>query len=142
MPYYQKRGEIPPKRHIQFRKSNGDLYAEELVSTEGFSSIYSNIYHCYPPTEVSSIEEAYSVKPEAAVDKNMQHRAFTGFDMKAEDDYLESRRVVLFNDDVYLSLAAPRKSMEDYFYKNSQADEMIHKAPSTIHQEPCACFFF
>ena len=75
MPYYQKRGKVPPKRHIQFRKPNGGLYAEELVSTEGFSSIYSNIYHCYPPTEVLSIENAYSVAPKAAVEKNMQHRS-------------------------------------------------------------------
>ena len=135
MPYYQKRGEIPSKRHIVFKKPNGDLYPEELVSTEGFSSIYSIIYHHYNPTRVMKIEEPYSVAPEVAVDKNMQSRAFRGFDIKPVDDYLDSRKVVLFNNDVYVSLAAPKKSMTDYFYKNSQADEMIfiHEGEGILH---------
>ncbi|MCB2207494.1 MAG: homogentisate 1,2-dioxygenase [Bacteroidetes bacterium] len=135
MPYYQKLGEIPQKRHIQFRKPDGQLYAEELVSTDGFSSIYSNIYHYYPPTAVIKIGKPYSVAPESSVDKNMQHRAFRGFNVKPVDDYLESRKIVLFNDDVYLSLAAPRKSIKDYFYKNSQADEMVfvHEGRGTLH---------
>ncbi len=125
MPHYQQRGKIPAKRHIQFRKPDGNLYPEELVSTEGFSNIYSIIYHKYEPTRVLKIDEAYSVAPEVAVEKNMQHRAFRGFDVQATDDFLESRKVVLFNVDCYISLAAPQKSMTDYFYKNSQADEMI-----------------
>jgi homogentisate 1,2-dioxygenase len=135
MSHYQRRGEIPLKRHIVFRKPNGDLYAEELVSTEGFSNIYSIIYHQYPPTQVLKIEETYSVTPEVAVADNMQNRSFRGFDVQPTDDYLESRKVVLFNNDVYLSLAAPRKSMTDYFYKNSQADEMIfvHEGNGILH---------
>ena len=56
MPHYIKRGEIPRKRHTQFRKSNGGLYAEQLVSTEGFSDVYSLIYHTYPPTVVTQID--------------------------------------------------------------------------------------
>jgi homogentisate 1,2-dioxygenase len=38
MPYYHKQGTIPAKRHTQFRKPNGQLYQEELVSTEGFQA--------------------------------------------------------------------------------------------------------
>jgi len=125
MPHYQQRGKIPSKRHTQFRKPDGSLYPEELVSTEGFSNIYSIIYHQYEPTRVLSIDKPYSVAPEVAVEKNMQHRAFKGFNVKPVNDYLESRKVVLFNNDVHLSLAAPKKSMEKYFYKNSQADEMV-----------------
>jgi len=135
MSHYQRRGEIPSKRHIVFRKPNGDLYAEEVVSTEGFSNIYSIIYHQYPPTQVLKIDETYSVAPEVAVADNMQNRSFRGFDVQPTDDYLESRKVVLFNSDVYLSVAAPRKSMTDYFYKNSQADEMIfvHEGNGILH---------
>ncbi len=125
MPHYQVRGKVPHKRHIVFRKPDGDLYAEELVSMEGFSDVYSIVYHHYPPTRVIKMDEPYSVAPEIVVDKNMQHRAFRGFDVQPVDDYLESRKMVLANDDVYISLAAPRKSMTDYFFKNSQADEMI-----------------
>lgn len=125
MPHYQVRGQIPAKRHTIFKKPDGKLYAEELVSTAGFSDVYSIIYHEYPPLKVLSIDKEYSVAPEVAVGQNMQHRAFRGFDISAEDDYIQSRKVVLFNQDVYISLAAPRQSMIDYFYKNSQADEMI-----------------
>ncbi len=134
MPHYQVRGKIPHKRHIVFKKPDGGLYAEELVSMEGFSDIYSIVYHNYPPTRVLKIDEAYGVAPEVAVDVNMQHRAFNGFDVKVSADYLDSRTIVLANDDVYVSLAAPQQSMTDYFFKNSQADEMIfvHEGSGTL----------
>lgn len=125
MPHYQVRGQVPRKRHTIFRKPDGQLYTEELVSTEGFSDVYSLIYHTFPPTLVKKVGEAVSIAPEIALDKNMQHRSFKGFDIQPEDDFLKSRKMVLVNNDCYISLAAPRKSMTDYFYKNSQADEMI-----------------
>ena len=52
MPHYYKLGSIPHKRHVQFRKPDGNLYAEQLFSTEGFSVDYSLLYHCYPPTQI------------------------------------------------------------------------------------------
>lgn len=135
MAHYHKMGQVPHKRHTQFRKPSGELYAEELVSTEGFSDIYSLIYHCHPPTLVSSVEEPYSVAPELADEKNMMHRAFEGFDVPPVDDYLESRKPVLVNNDLQITLSAPRQSMVDYYFKNSQADEMIfvHEGKGTLH---------
>lgn len=125
MPFYHKSGKLPQKRHTQFRKPDGTLYAEELISTEGFSSLYSLVYHCHPPTLVKEIGESYSIEPKAAIAKNLQNRSFLTFNTKPKDDYLESRVVMLFNQDVYLIAAAPRKSMKDYFFKNSDADEVI-----------------
>ncbi|PKP28044.1 MAG: homogentisate 1,2-dioxygenase [Bacteroidetes bacterium HGW-Bacteroidetes-22] len=125
MPHYHTLGQIPRKRHTVFRKPDGSLYAEQLVSTEGFSDLYSLVYHCYPPTMVLHIDEPYSVAPEVAVDPNMQHRSFNGFEVPPVDDFLDSRIPVLINNDLYISLAAPRKSMTSYFYKNSGADEML-----------------
>ena len=55
MPFYQKRGEIPNKRHIQFRDKNKNLYYEELISRQGFSSLYSNTYHINPPTIIKKV---------------------------------------------------------------------------------------
>jgi homogentisate 1,2-dioxygenase len=134
MPHYFSLGKIPSKRHTIFRKPDGGLYAEQLVSTEGFSDTYSLVYHCHPPTRVLKIEEPYSVAPEIAIEHNMQHRSFFGLQVKPKDDYLESRVPVLVNKDVYLSLAAPRKSLTGYFFKNSGADEMIfiHKGSGTL----------
>lgn len=125
MPYYHKAGKFPEKRHTQFRKPNGELYAEELVSTEGFSSIYSLVYHCHPPTLVKHIGEPIDVAPKAAISNNMQNRSFLTFKTEAKDDFLESRVIQLYNSDLYMAVAAPRKSMSTYFYKNADADEVI-----------------
>lgn len=125
MPIYHQLGKVPPKRHTVFRKPNGALYSEELVSTHGFSSTYSLVYHCHPPTLVKQIGEPYDVSPKIARRKHLKHTSLKGFAIHAKDDYLESRVPVLVNDDLHISLASPRHSMKDYFYKNSQADEII-----------------
>jgi len=134
MPVYHTLGQVPPKRHTQFRKPDGSLYAEELVSTEGFSSMYSLVYHCHPPTIVKSLGEPYSVEPKIAREKHLKHTSLIGFNVPPADDYLKSRKPVLVNSDLHISLAAPRKSMTDYFYKNSQADEVIfvHEGSGTL----------
>jgi homogentisate 1,2-dioxygenase len=134
MPVYHTLGTIPPKRHTQFRKPDGTLYAEELVSTEGFSSLYSLVYHVYPPTLVKELGEPYSVEPKIAREKHLKHTSLLGFKIEPADDYLQSRKPVLVNSDLHISLAAPRKSMTDYFYKNSQADEVvfIHVGSGTL----------
>jgi homogentisate 1,2-dioxygenase len=125
MPYYHKLGEIPHKRHTQFRKPDGSLYAEQLFSTEGFSNDYSLLYHVYPPTQIIKTEKPINVAPKIAEEKMLSHRSFEGFKIKPENDYLESRIPVLVNNDVHIVLAAPRQGMEDYFFKNADADEMI-----------------
>jgi homogentisate 1,2-dioxygenase len=125
MPHYYRLGEIPHKRHTQFRKADGGLYAEQLISTEGFSDVYTLAYHLQAPTGVLKIEEPYSVAPEAAIENNMQHRSLSGFKIKPDEDYLKSRVPVLFNNDVCLYLAAPSESQTKYFFKNSQGDEVI-----------------
>jgi len=134
MPIYHKLGNIPAKRHTIFRQPNGKLYAEELVSTEGFSGMYSLVYHTHPPTFVKALGEPYSVEPKIAREKHLRHTSLLGFNIKPEDDYLKSRKPVLVNADLQISLAAPRHSMTDYFYKNSQADEVIfiHKGSGTL----------
>lgn len=125
MAFYHKAGSIPAKRHIQFRKPNGDLYAEELVSTEGFNSVYSLIYHCHPPTLVKDIAEPWSVEPKVAMEKNMQNRSFITFNTAPEEDYIKSRKVLLLNNDISIGVAAPTKGTEDYFFKNTDCDEVL-----------------
>lgn len=134
MPHYHQLGQIPHKRHTQFRKPDGTLYSEELVSTEGFSSIYSNVYHIYPPTLIESVGDGIDVKPKIATRVNLKHRAYMGYDVAPEDDFLESRKILFVNSDCAIGVAAPRKSMESYFYKNAQSDEMlfIHEGEGTL----------
>ena len=125
MPHYHSLGKIPPKRHTQFRKPDGSLYAEELFSTHGFANMYSNIYHCYPPTLVDKLGEPYSVEPKVAMMRSLKMQSYLGYKVEPKDDYLESRVPVLLNNDLVISLAAPRKSMTDYFFKNADSDEII-----------------
>ena len=134
MPIYHTLGKIPHKRHTAFRKPDGTLYAEELVSTQGFSSAYSLVYHAHPPTLVKELGEPYSVEPVIAREKHLKHTSLLGFNIATADDFLESRKPVLVNNDLHISLAAPKQSMMDYFYKNSQADEVlfIHKGSGNL----------
>ncbi|MFC2100569.1 homogentisate 1,2-dioxygenase [Bacteroidota bacterium] len=134
MPHYHLLGKIPHKRHTIFRKPDGQLYAEQLVSTEGFSNTYSLTYHCYPPTLVSNIGNPIDVTPKIAIQKNIQNRSFSGFQVSPEKDYLKSRKIVLVNNDVQIMLAAPKSSTKDYFFKNSSAHEMIfvHKGDGVL----------
>lgn len=125
MSSYYTLGAIPHKRHTQFRKANGDLYSEQLFSTEGFSSDYSLLYHHHAPTAIIKTDAAYDVSPKIAEDRMLQHRCFEGFHIQPQADYLTSRMPVLVNNDVHLSLAAPQQSTKDYFVKNADADEVI-----------------
>lgn len=125
MPYYYKLGNIPHKRHTQFRKPDGSLYAEQLFSTEGFSNDYSLLYHAHPPTAIIKTEPAYDVSPKVAEEKMLKHRSFEGFKVKPAIDYLQSRTPVLVNNDCHIVLAAPQAGMLDYYFKNADADEMI-----------------
>lgn len=125
MPYYHKLGNIPHKRHTRFRRPDGSLYAEQLFSTEGFSSDYSLLYHCHPPTAIIQTEEPYDMVPRIAEEKMLKHRSFEGFNVKPEADFMKSRVPVLVNSDCHIVLAAPKESMTGYFYKNADADEML-----------------
>lgn len=134
MPIYHKLGKIPQKRHTQFEKPNGGLYYEQLFGTIGFDGMSSLSYHVHRPTQVKEIGKALDVSPKIAVEKNITSRKFIGFDVAPKDDFLESREPLLVNNDVHVGLAAPRKSVTDYFYKNADADEMlfIHRGSGTL----------
>jgi len=132
--HYYKLGDVPHKRHTQYRKPNGELFSEELFSTEGFSDTYSLLYHLQPPTRILQVGDPVSVAPKTMHDKQLKHRCLNGFQIAPEKDYLKSRKPVLVNSDCAISLAATQQSMTDYFYKNADADEVIfiHKGTGKL----------
>jgi len=134
MPLYHKLGKIPSKRHTIFKKENGELHYEQLFGTIGFDGMSSLLYHLHRPTMVKEVGKSINIAPKAAVAHNIKSRLLKGFDIPPEDDFLESRKIVLFNTDVYVGLAAPRKSLTDYFYKNADADELlfVHKGSGIL----------
>lgn len=134
MPIYHQLGELPPKRHTIFEKPDGGLYYEQLFGTIGFDGMSSLLYHVHRPTQVKTVRPAIDVMPKIAVEKNITSRMLKGFDVPPADDFLESRKTLLVNNDIHIGVAAPRHSMRDYFYKNADADEMlfIHKGTGTL----------
>ncbi|MEM8886543.1 MAG: homogentisate 1,2-dioxygenase, partial [Bacteroidota bacterium] len=134
MPIYHKLGKLPPKRHTQFEKPEGGLYYEQLFGTIGFDGMSSLLYHVQRPTMVKHIGESIDMNPKIAVGKNMMARKLVGFNVPPKDDYLESRVPLLVNNDIHIGVAAPRKSLREYFYKNADADELlfIHKGSGTL----------
>lgn len=125
MPIYHTLGKIPAKRHVTFYKESGELHYEQLFGTEGFSGTSSLLYHLHRPTQIKSISAPIDVNPKAAVQHNIEPRMLSGFNVAPQDDFLESRTVLLFNNDLHISVAAPRKSLTEYYYKNADADEVI-----------------
>ena len=123
MPFYQKRGEIPNKRHIQFRDNSGNLYWEELISREGFSHMYSNVYHIHPPTGVETVGELKKIDLKAT-DQTHRHHHIRTANLDSKGDAISSRIPLFFNSDVVISKAHVNESM-DSLYRNGNADEVL-----------------
>ena len=134
MPRYHKLGKVPPKRHTAFKDDKGNFYYEELFGTIGFEGMSSLMYHTQRPTQVKEIRKSYDVSPKIAVSKNMKALKLNGFKTVPANDYLESRKCILTNADCQIIVAAPKKSLTEYFYKNTDSDEVIfiHKGSGKL----------
>jgi homogentisate 1,2-dioxygenase len=134
MPFYQQRGSIPSKRHIQHRDSEGNLYYEEHISREGFSDIYSNVYHLFPPTKVTKIDKYIPVEPGQAKEKSHRHRHLETFNFQSYGDWVFGRQYLAYNDDLIIATSSPANN-GDFFYKNGMADEIlfVHRGEGTLH---------
>ncbi len=134
MPRYHKLGDIPSKRHTVFKNKNGRFYYEELFGTIGFDGMSSLMYHTQRPTQVKEILNTYSISPKAAIENNLKSMMLVGFNIEKESDFLKSRKVILFNNNCQISLSSPTKSLKEYFYKNTDSDEVIfiHKGSGKL----------
>lgn len=136
MPFYHKLGQIPHKRHVQFKKPNGKLYREELMGLEGFSSIQSILYHHFLPPRVTKTEDLGPATPDYVDFGPLRHRALATLHADVGADPVSARIPLLGNRDVILGVARPTRSM-DYFYRNSQAYEVwfVHEGSGTFKSQ-------
>ncbi|MCA9290180.1 MAG: homogentisate 1,2-dioxygenase [Phycisphaerales bacterium] len=134
MPYYTKLGQLPKARHTQFRRPDGQLYAEEVFGTEGFVGPTSTMYHIHPPTQVTGWEALYSTKPEYVEVDVMRMRHVTTAPAQAMGDPITGRVILFGNADCEMSICVPAEPM-DYHYKNGQGDEclFIHFGSGTLY---------
>ncbi|HLI26092.1 MAG TPA: homogentisate 1,2-dioxygenase [Chloroflexota bacterium] len=136
MPTYYRLGEVPPKRHTQFRKPDGGLYAEELFGEEGFAGVYSLLYHYYLPPAVAAVEALPPRRLDAADEPAQRHHHLRTSELPAGGDAVGGRQPLLFNDDIVIALVRPTEPMA-YFFKNATADELffVHEGSGTLRTQ-------
>ncbi|NQV36902.1 MAG: homogentisate 1,2-dioxygenase [Candidatus Marinimicrobia bacterium] len=133
MPFYQKQGEIPAKRHVQFRDAKNKLCWEELISREGFGWIYSNIYHKNPPTTVEAVGELQPFSPKKWKDQHRNLHVRTA-NVQSNGDAISARVPLFYNSDCVIYKAHVDASMS-YVYRNGHADELlfVHTGSGILH---------
>ena len=107
MPIYHRLGQLPPKRHTQFRKPDGSLYHEQLFGTVGFDGMATLSYHLDRPTRVREIVGKSDQSPQVTEAKTLTARKLLGFEVAASEDFLASRKPLLVNDHLAIGVAAP-----------------------------------
>ncbi len=134
MPFYVQRGEIPGKRHIQFRGPNGELRYEELIGREGFSDVSSNVYHLHPPTRVKKMGRLTPHEMPKTTAETHRHRHLETFKFEARGNWVSGRRILAHNNDVVMSVCTPAEQA-GFFYRNAHAYELIfvHKGRGVLH---------
>ncbi len=133
MPSYLRLGQLPPKRHTQFRKPDGSLYHEEIFGTEAFSGVYSTLYHEHAPTSVSKIEKQRDLSVTEWKPETHRHHHVRTKDLEFAKDVIEGRQPLFYNDDVFISSVRPSQSMKSFF-RNAQGDELyfVHEGKGTL----------
>ncbi len=129
MAFYRQVGDVPPKRHTQFRQPDGRLYSEELVGEEGFSGDSSLLYHRGIPSAIADARTwelaDLSTSPNSPlIPRQLRlHDLFVGDDHKTTDA-VTGRRLVLGNADVRISYAVSSKASP--LYRNAVGDECVY----------------
>jgi homogentisate 1,2-dioxygenase len=130
MPYYRQVGQIPPKRHTQFRQPDGGLYAEELMGVEGFSSDSALLYHQHLPTAI--VDAAVYDEPEVATVPNRpllpRHLRTHKLDA-GPSDVVTGRQPLLVNPDVRLCYSVADRPSP--LYRNATGDECVYVESGT-----------
>ncbi|MBM7771129.1 homogentisate 1,2-dioxygenase [Actinokineospora baliensis] len=126
MPHYRRVGDIPRKRHTQFRSPEGKLYAEELMGVEGFSSDSALLYHRHLPTAIVNAEVVEDFRGKLVPNHPLKPRHFRTQDLKfgADTDAVTGRRTLFGNSDVIIGFAIA--SAPSPLYRNAVGDELFY----------------
>jgi len=128
MAHYRSIGDVPPKRHTQHRDPAGNLYREELMGEEGFSSDSSLLYHRGVPSALVASEvlelSSQATTPNHPL-KARHLRLHTLFVAGETADAVTGRRLVLGNGDVRISYVVTGTDPSPY-YRNAIGDECVY----------------
>jgi homogentisate 1,2-dioxygenase len=130
-------GEVPPKRHTQFRQPDGSLYHEELMGEEGFSSDSSLLYHRGIPSAIVASQpwELPDLATEANYPLRPRHLKLHDLfrDQGKGTDAVTGRRLVLGNAEVRLSYVVAGDPSP--IYRNALGDEVVFVESGTATVE-------
>src|SRR6185436_19409905 len=108
---YHSLGQIPQKRHVQFRdpeasSENGaaPLLVEEVLGFEGFSGNESILYHLWSPCRVKDVGDFTPIEIEEWVPDTHVHRLTNTMGLEAMGDSVLGRRVLQYNADVEIGI--------------------------------------
>ncbi|CAM3285685.1 homogentisate 1,2-dioxygenase [Stackebrandtia soli] len=133
MPYYRTVGEIPHKRHTQFRQPDGGLYFEELMGQEGFSSDSSLLYHRHAPTAIVD-SQVFSPRQQTSMPNHpLKPRHLRTHKLDERGDAILGRRHLLSNADCRISYAVADRPSP--LYRNAIGDECIYVEAGTARVE-------
>jgi homogentisate 1,2-dioxygenase len=120
---YASLGQIPPKRHVQFR-TNGRLLVEEVMGYEGFSGNESILYHLTSPCRISEAGDFESIEHSEWVPDAHVHRHLVTGGLEPEGDPITGRRTLMWNSDLEVSMCRPDEEAEG-FYRDGEGDEVF-----------------
>lgn len=123
---YMSLGELPRKRHAQFRDGRGDqLLVEEVMGYEGFSGNESILYHLNSPCRIAGVGSFSPLVREEWVPPAHVHRLVDVAGVARGGDPVNGRELLMFNNDIEVSVCKPTSSMEG-FYRNGEGDEVLY----------------
>lgn len=121
---YVRLGEIPAKRHVQFRDGDGALLTEEVLGFEGFSGNESILYHRHNPCRVREVGAFTPIVREEWVPEAHVHRLSDTNAVEPGGDWLSGRRLLQWNGDIEVSICKPTERY-DGFHRNGEGDEVL-----------------
>jgi len=136
MTHYHRLGQLPHKRHTQFRQPDGSLYHEEVMGLRGFSGNRSLLYHLRPPTDIREVQRGECVTPPRADQGPLRPRLLHTGSLPQQGDAIEGRVPLLENDTVAISVVRPATAMS-YWYRSAQGDDVlfVHEGTGTLETQ-------
>jgi homogentisate 1,2-dioxygenase len=130
---YHRLGDVPAKRHVQFRE-NGTLLTEEVMGYEGFSGNETILYHLQSPCRVKEVGFFEPISLQEWVPDAHVHRLTDMRGVEPGGDPVFGRRVLMFNGDVEMGVCKPTEEA-DCFYRNGEGDEVLFvmEGSGTVH---------
>jgi len=120
---YHSLGQVPKKRHTQFR-TNGRLLVEEVMGYEGFSGNESILYHLESPCRIADAGDFEPIEHEEWIPDAHVHRHLLTSPVEPEGDPVTGRKCLMWNSDIEVSLCRPETDQEG-FYRDGEGDEVV-----------------